>query len=35
MRYHELGWEWKEGPMRKLNIHLQYGVLQVDRSGSR
>ena len=21
---------WKEVPMRKLNIHLLYGVLQVD-----
>lgn len=26
---------WKEDSMRKLNIHLLYGVLQVDRLGSR
>jgi len=25
----------EEDPMRKLNIHLVYGVLQVDRLGSR
>jgi len=35
IRYHDNGWEREEDSMRKLNIHLVFGVLQVDRIGSR